>query len=80
MHELSLTRDIVGIVCQAAGNRRVLQVTLEIGELAAIAPEAIEFCFEAVVQGTLAEGARLNIRRTEGDTLTVTTMEIEEAV
>ena len=42
-------------------------------------PEAIEFCFDAVAQGTLAEGARLDIRRTDGEELNVTTMEIEEA-
>lgn len=78
MHELALTRDIVDIVCKAAGNRRVHQVTLQIGRQTCVAPEAIQFCFEAAAQGTLAEGARLDIRRSDGDELLVTTMEIEE--
>lgn len=79
MHELALTREIVAIVCQAAGDRRVRQVTLEIGRLTCVAPEALEFCFDAVARGTLAEGALLDIRRTDGEELMVTTMEIEEA-
>ncbi len=79
MHELSLTREILAIVCQAAHDRRVHKVTLEIGRQTCVTPEAIDFCFEAVAQGTLAEGARLDIHRTDGDELKVATMEIEEA-
>jgi hydrogenase nickel incorporation protein HypA/HybF len=79
MHELSLTREIVAIICAAAHERRVHKVTLEIGRLSCLAPEAIEFCFAAVAQGTLAEGALLDIRCTAGEELIVTTMEIEEA-
>ena len=79
MHELALTREIVDIVCKAANDRRVHKVTLEIGRLSCVMPEAIEFCFAAVAQGTLAEGARLEIRRADGEELNVTTMEIEEA-
>lgn len=78
MHELALTREIVDIVCKAANDRRVHKVTLEIGRLSCVMPEAIEFCFAAVAQGTLAEGARLEIRRADGEELNVTTMEIEE--
>jgi hydrogenase nickel incorporation protein HypA/HybF len=79
MHELALTREIVAIVCGAAHDRRVHKVTLEIGRRSGVMPEAIEFCFEAVAQGTLAAGAQLAIRRTDGEELYVTTMEIEEA-
>ncbi len=80
MHELSLTREIVRIVCDAAQHRRIYTVTLEIGTLSCVSPEAIAFCFEAVAQGTLAEGARLDIRRTEGEECNVATMLIEEVV
>lgn len=79
MHELALTHEIVGIVCDAAAGHRVHRVTLEIGKLSCVTPESIEFCFEVVAQGTLAEGAQLDIRRTNGAELNVTTMEIEEA-
>jgi hydrogenase nickel incorporation protein HypA/HybF len=79
MHELALTHEIVAIVCKAADHSRVHKVTLEIGRLSCVMPEAIEFCFEAVAQGTVAEGARLEIRRSDGEELSVATMEIEEA-
>jgi hydrogenase nickel incorporation protein HypA/HybF len=79
MHELALTHEIVAIVCQAAGDRRVHRVTLEIGESSCATPESIEFCFDVIARGTCAEGARLEIRRTDGDDLLVRTMEIEEA-
>ena len=65
MHELSLTRSIVEMVGAAAGGRRVRGVTLEIGVLAAVIPEAIEFCFPEVAKGTLLEGAALEIRRVQ---------------
>ena len=77
MHELALTREIVAIVCQAAGGRRVHTVTLELGRMACVTPESIEFCFEVVAQGTSAQGARLDVRRCDGDDLLVTTMELE---
>ena len=44
MHELALTRDIVAIVCEAAGSRRIHKVTLEVGKSSCVMPEAIEFC------------------------------------
>ena len=63
MHELSLTQSIVEICTQHAGDRRVLSVTLEIGDLSGVVPEAVEFCFEACTAGTSLEGARLLIER-----------------
>jgi hydrogenase nickel incorporation protein HypA/HybF len=52
MHELSLTRNIVA---------KVIQVTLEVGKLNAVTPDAIRFGFELATRGTLLEGARLEI-------------------
>jgi len=78
MHELSLTHEMVRIVCAAARGRSVHVIRLEIGAMSCVSPEAIEFCFQVVAQGTLAEAARLDIRRTDGDECHVTTMDIEE--
>jgi hydrogenase nickel incorporation protein HypA/HybF len=66
MHELAITRNIVAIVSQAAGGRRVRQVTLEVGRLSGVAPEAIAFCFDVVAQGTVLDGAVLDIALIEG--------------
>ncbi len=63
MHELSLIQGVVEICEQHSGGRRVLEVTLEIGTLSGVVPEALEFCFEAAARETLLEGARLVIER-----------------
>ncbi|HQR50300.1 MAG TPA: hydrogenase maturation nickel metallochaperone HypA [Methylophilaceae bacterium] len=70
MHEMSLAEEVLRIIEDAAsdqGFRRVRTVILEIGKLAAVEPEAMRFCFDAVVSGTLAEGAALEIEETAGE-------------
>ncbi len=66
MHELSITQGIVEICENSAEGRRVLSVTLEIGELSNVVPEAVEFCFEACTKDTHLEGAHLLIERVPG--------------
>lgn len=61
MHELGITRSLVAIVCEQAQGRKVRRVWLEIGERTALIPDALHFCFDVVAQGTLLEGARLDI-------------------
>lgn len=63
MHELAIAQGVADVCLQHAGGRRVLAVSLEIGSLAAVVPEALEFCFESVARETLLEGARLEIVR-----------------
>jgi hydrogenase nickel incorporation protein HypA/HybF len=69
MHEMSIAESVLGIVEESArreGLRRVREVRLEIGRLAAVETEALRFCFDAVVRGSLAEGAALAIEETPG--------------
>lgn len=66
MHEMSITQGIIEICEMHAGGRRVLSVDVEIGELSSVVPDAVEFCFEACSQGTLLEGARINLIRIPG--------------
>jgi hydrogenase nickel incorporation protein HypA/HybF len=66
MHELSITRNIVAIVDEAAKGRRVSRVTIEIGQHAGVMADAIAFCFGIVAEGTALEGATLDIRLIEG--------------
>ncbi|QBR70085.1 hydrogenase maturation nickel metallochaperone HypA [Beijerinckiaceae bacterium] len=66
MHELAITSNLVELVSNAAGNRRVKRVTLEVGALSGVMTEAIAFCFDMVVEGTMLEGATLDIRMIEG--------------
>ncbi len=61
MHELSITRSIVAIVSERANGAKVAQVTLEVGKLSAVVPDAIRFCFDIVAKGTVLEGAQLDV-------------------
>ena len=69
MHELSLMEGVLGILLEsqkANGFQRVTRVVLEVGELSGALPEALEFCFSAVMQGSPAEGAELELNLVEG--------------
>jgi hydrogenase nickel incorporation protein HypA/HybF len=61
MHELAITQDIVEILRERAGGRRVRRVVLEIGKLSSVLPDAVRFCFDLAAEGTPAEGAALEI-------------------
>lgn len=61
MHELAITQSVVDAVCERAAGRPVRSVQLRVGTLTAIVPDAMRFCFDLVVEGTTAEGARLDI-------------------
>lgn len=61
MHKLGITRNVVAIVSDAAGGRRVRCVTLEIGQHAGVVSDANAFCFDVVMKGTALEGAGLEI-------------------
>lgn len=66
MHELSITRNVVAIVSERALGQRVIRVRLEIGQLSAIMPDAIRFCFDLCAKDTVAEGAALEIDEIPG--------------
>lgn len=61
MHEMAITQSVVDAVCEHAAGRRVHGVRLEVGALCALVPDSMQFCFELATEGTLAEGARLDI-------------------
>jgi hydrogenase nickel incorporation protein HypA/HybF len=65
MHEMSITQSIVDICTEHAAGRRVLAVTIEIGALSGVVPEAVEFCFQACTADTLLAGATLTIDQVE---------------
>ncbi|ACK64523.1 hydrogenase nickel insertion protein HypA [Rippkaea orientalis PCC 8801] len=61
MHELGITQNIIAIVAEQAKGIPVKRVTLEIGQLSAIMADSIRFCFDICCQGTVLEGATLEI-------------------
>ncbi len=66
MHELGITRSIVDIVREQAQGAAVTRVRLAIGELSAVIPEALHFCFQELRAGTELEGAELEIESVAG--------------
>lgn len=65
MHEMSIAMSIVELAvgtAQAQGARAITGIELEVGALAGVLPEALEFCFAAAARDTLAQGAELSIR------------------
>lgn len=69
MHELGITRSVVAICTEHARGATVKRVTLEIGQLSAVLPEAVRFCFDICAKGTPLEGAVLDIIEVPGGAL-----------
>ena len=78
MHEMALAEGVLGIVETTARRDvpprewarmppRVTVVRLAIGALSHVDPHALAFCFEAVVKGSIAEGATLDIVNVPGE-------------
>jgi hydrogenase nickel incorporation protein HypA/HybF len=64
MHEMAIAEQLIETVLSTAFQnkaRQVEEVDLEIGEMRLVVPSALELAFEVVTQGTIAEGAALNI-------------------
>lgn len=66
MHEFGIAQEIVEMICERSGGARVTRVVLEIGKLSAVLPDAVRFCFDLCVEGTVAEGATLVILEPPG--------------
>lgn len=61
MHEMAITQSVVDAVCEHAAGKQVHSVKLEIGALCAIVPDSMLFCFDLATEGTVADGARLEM-------------------
>lgn len=64
MHEISIAQNLLKIACNEClkHNRSVITlVYVRIGELSSIVPDALRFSFQIISEGTIAEGATLEI-------------------
>lgn len=60
MHEMSLAMSIIDLAVETAvreGGRRVSEVEIEVGNMAGVMGDALEFCLEAAARSTIVEGA-----------------------
>ena len=66
MHELGVTQSILRIAlhhAQEAGAVHIKEVNLVIGELSSIVDDSVQFYWDIIAQGTIAESAILNFKR-----------------
>ncbi len=66
MHELSITESILEITLRHANQanaRRVTDLHLVVGQLSSVVDDSVQFYWDFVSKGTIAEGARLHFRR-----------------
>jgi len=59
VHEMSVANEIVRSVRQALPDQEVLAVTVQVGVLAAVVPDALRFGWEVATAGTPLAGSRL---------------------
>jgi hydrogenase nickel incorporation protein HypA/HybF len=63
MHELAITENILDIAVKHARGQRIIDIYLVIGQLSSIIDDSVQFYWDTVSQGTIAEGARLHFKR-----------------
>jgi len=64
MHELSLAQNIIEIVqdiIQDQNGAVVTEVAVDIGELVAVVPDSLEFCYNTLIEDTTLKGSRLKV-------------------
>lgn len=66
MHELAITENIRDIAlrhAEEAGAARITGIRLVIGQLSTVVDDSVQFYWDFVTEGTLAEGGRLHFQR-----------------
>ncbi len=72
MHEFSVASEIVQTVLDTARKnegKKVLSIQLEVGELTLLNMEQVTFWIQELFKGTLAEGAKVKVRRIRAEIL-----------
>ncbi len=66
MHEVSLMQDTLSLAeerAKAADAKQIHRLLMRVGALSGVVPESLEFAFELLAKGTLADGATLSVER-----------------
>jgi len=66
MHELSITQSILEIALRHGKQAQATKITslnLVIGQLSSVVDDSVQFYWDMIAEGTLAEGAQLHFKR-----------------
>jgi hydrogenase nickel incorporation protein HypA/HybF len=66
MHELAITQSILDISlrhAQKVSAKRIASIHLVIGKFSSIVDDSVQFYWDTIAKGTIAEGARLHFER-----------------
>ena len=64
MHELSITQGILQIALERAGEaKRITDLYLVMGQLSSVVDDSVQFYWDIISSGTIAEKSRLHFRR-----------------
>lgn len=69
MHEVGIMQSVLEIAEQqarTAGAARILEIRLRVGRLTGVVPEALDFAFTTLRDGTMAGGATLAVEYVPG--------------
>ena len=78
MHELGLCEGILDAVERRAAGREVRNVRVRVGEALRVAEPALDQAFILVSEGTVAEGATIEMVEVDGDELTLESITVRE--
>jgi len=71
MRELSIAQAIVDVVNRHSQGRTVVSVEIRVGHLRELVPETLDFAFSLLTEGTVLDGAELQIAQVAGGDISV---------
>jgi hydrogenase nickel incorporation protein HypA/HybF len=77
VHEVGLCESLLDAVERRANGRRVLGVKFRVGEQHRVVDEALDQAFVLVAEGTVAEGAEVELEVVPGDELMLESIRVE---
>lgn len=64
MHELPITQNILQIALRHAREaKKIIRVNLVIGDLSSVIGDSVQFYWDIICKGTIAEGSTLHFKR-----------------